>query len=398
MKKIYLPILLFATLGAQAQIPVSHSVQKKRILMEEFTGMHCGYCPEGHNKLEELLNNNPGTIDAIAVHASQLAEPFSTSEIDMQTTFGYNLLVQAYDNYQATGLPYGTVNRHKFTNLNPYGIGLISDLQGNSQWATAVPVITAQDAYVNIGVDGTYNPNDRKLTINVELYYTSSTVKANNLNIALIQDSIIGPQSDYSSNKTANPNGWVPGSNYKQYYHRHVLRHLITGQWGEVITETKNQGTTITRQYVYTIPQSYSFNNPDPQAVESNVPVDVILKNLKIVAFVAEGQKEVIQTTSAAIVNNVLTGTEEKVVLASASLYPNPVQNNATLMIYDAADKNVSVNILNATGELVFAQNYGVLNGTQNLNLDMSSFSAGIYFVKVTTGDQSSTHKIVVNN
>jgi hypothetical protein len=61
------------------------------------------------------------------------------------------------------------------------------------------------------------------------------------------------------------------------YLHTHMLRHLLTGQWGdEVITTTA--GTFVSRQYTYTIPEHLN-----------NVPL--VLEDLDVVVFIAEGHK-----------------------------------------------------------------------------------------------------------
>jgi hypothetical protein len=114
---------------------------------------------------------------------------------------------------------------------------------------------------VNIGISSEYEASTRLLTVNIELYYTSNSASPSNfINIALIQDSIYGPQT-----------GGGAGSNYR---HMHMLRHLITGQWGDEVTTT-SAGTLVNRTFTYNVPDAYN-----------NVPA--IVGNMKVVAFVAE--------------------------------------------------------------------------------------------------------------
>jgi hypothetical protein len=50
---------------------------------------------------------------------------------------------------------------------------------------------------VNVGIESSFNEATRELTVNVELYYTdNSAVSSNFINVALIQDSVIGPQTE----------------------------------------------------------------------------------------------------------------------------------------------------------------------------------------------------------
>ena len=58
---------------------------------------------------------------------------------------------------------------------------------------------------------------------------------------------------------------------------------------------------------------------------------------------------------------------------------------------------NVSVELLNAIGQVVKTIDYGVLNaGDQKLNLDVEGLQAGIYVVKVKVGDDLAVQKITI--
>jgi hypothetical protein len=59
-----------------------------------------------------------------------------------------------------------------------------------------------------------------------------------------------------------------------------MLRHLITGQWGDQL-DTIAQGTLITRTYTWTIPSDLNGVELDPT-------------NFEVVAFISEGQQEII--------------------------------------------------------------------------------------------------------
>ena len=113
------------------------------------------------------------------------------------------------------------------------------------------------------------------LTVNVEIYYTGSqTVTSNKINVAVLQNNIEGPQSGGAS---YNPSAVLANGNYN---HTHMLRHLITGQWGEDITNV-SQGHYETRSYTWNIPSNINGVDVDPT-------------NLEIVTFIAEGQQNII--------------------------------------------------------------------------------------------------------
>ncbi|MBQ1185016.1 MAG: hypothetical protein IIX55_04825, partial [Muribaculaceae bacterium] len=69
---------------------VTTEVQKKNVLIEEFTGIHCGYCPQAHIIAHNLEGLNPGRIFTISVHAGSYAVPGS-DQPDYQTEDGNTL-------------------------------------------------------------------------------------------------------------------------------------------------------------------------------------------------------------------------------------------------------------------------------------------------------------------
>ena len=48
MKRILLFTLTIGTLIASAQTFVSTTPENKNVILEEFTGISCGFCPDGH--------------------------------------------------------------------------------------------------------------------------------------------------------------------------------------------------------------------------------------------------------------------------------------------------------------------------------------------------------------
>ena len=72
------------------------------------------------------------------------------------------------------------------------------------------------------------------------------------------------------------------------------------------------------------------------------------------------------------------------------SIYPNPVQNN---LFIDTKLDIGSVLIYNTTGRLIYENNS--FNNESNNPIDMSEFQTGIYFIKVSSGDDSKTLKVI---
>ena len=323
MKKVLsLAVLAFLsvfTVMAQGEQFVSTEVSNKNVVLEEYTGINCGYCPDGHRIANEIAAAHPGRVFVINVHAGSYAANTYT------TQFGNALANQT----GLDGYPAGTVNRHVFS-------GSVTSL-GRNQWNSASNTILNQTSPVNIAARGTLDWTTRELNITVQLYYTANEANSTNkLNVAILQDNVIGSQSGASYN----PSQQVGN----QYRHMHMLRHLITGQWGEDVTTT-TQGSFVEKTYSYTIPASLG----SPNAIAAK------LEDLHFVAFVAQGQQEI------------LTGCEVEIENINMPALNPRIDGLTNIEVQDCStDARVNVNVTNVGSDAITALTfqYSVANGT----------------------------------
>ena len=273
--------LLAFTFSLKAQQYVSTEPSNRNVIIEEFTGRNCQYCPDGHRIVNELMAANPGRLWGVNIHAGGYAP---TSYPNMITQDGNTI----HGGFSISGYPTGVVNR------------TTSDGQGRNLWANLANQQMNQVSECNIGGRVVVNPQTRAATVMVEVYYTgNSSVNENYLTVAMLQDSILGSQSGGS---TWNPSQMING----QYIHTHVLRDILTNNaWGDPISPT-TQGTLITRTIEYQI----------PEVIGSPNGVDVVLENLTFLAWVAERQQ-------GSAYRPILTGCELDVVFGSDEpIYP----------------------------------------------------------------------------
>jgi hypothetical protein len=81
------------------------------------------------------------------------------------------------------------------------------------------------------------------------------------------------------------------------------------------------------------------------------------------------------------------------------TIYPNPVDQNATINMNLTNSETVTVEIFNLAGELVSTQNKGELaKGNHQLFLNAENLANGIYFVKITAGTSVITRKVSVSH
>ena len=254
MKRLTLAFMamLAFSFSLKAQMYVSTEPSHRNVILEEFTGRNCQYCPDGHAIANQITASNPGRFWAVNVHAGSYAP---TSYPNFNTTDATAIL----GGFDVDGFPSGVVNRST-------AVG-----QSRSAWASLANQQMNQMSECNVAGVAIVNPVTRLATITVEVYYTgNSSVDQNYLTVAMVQDSILGSQSGGST--------WNPGQMIgNQYVHMHILRDVITNTWGDAIAPT-TQGTLITKTYEYQIPLTIGTPNG----------VDVDLDNIHFLAWVSE--------------------------------------------------------------------------------------------------------------
>ena len=258
MKRIS-TILLFLLLATtlKAQNLVSTDPYKRNVIIEEYTGVYCGYCPDGHRIANELSAKFQDRLFVLNIHAGSYA---TDASVDFRTEDGNVIFAGS----KVSSFPSGNVNR------------IANKAVGRDLWNLYVEQQVEQMAECNVAGQVIIDKESRKATVTVEVYYTANSVSETNyLNVVMLQDNIIA----YQSGSHLNPAQVVGG----QYRHMHAFRDAITPTWGEDIAPT-TAGTFITKTYEYDIPAKIgSF--------------DVDIDDIEFVAFVTETKNEDESTT-----------------------------------------------------------------------------------------------------
>jgi len=142
MKKLLLSIIMISgvCLIANAQTFVSTTAEMKNAVLEEFTGIYCTYCPDGHKRAQQLADDNPGDVVLINIHVGGYAAP-SGSDPDFRTPFGTAIKDQAL----LTGYPSGTINRHNFSSQGWDDNG--GTAMSRSYWDDGAAVMLLESSY-----------------------------------------------------------------------------------------------------------------------------------------------------------------------------------------------------------------------------------------------------------
>lgn len=258
-------VLTFTVFQVSAQTIVGTDPENKNVVLEEFTGIYCVFCPQGHAIGQSIYDENPDDVVLVNVHTGSFAAP-SGNDPDYRTPWGAALDGQS----NLAGYPAATVNRHFFPGYTQNG----GTAQGRNTWKTTSNQVLAEPSYLNVGVEATIVTSTRQLVVYVEVYYTGDSPENTNfLTVALLQNNIKGPQT-----------GGGAGNNYN---HMHMLRHFLTGQWGVEISETST-GSLYTGTFAYDLPEDYN-------------DVAVVMEDLDVAAYVSETRQETISGNLAEI-------------------------------------------------------------------------------------------------
>ena len=200
------------------------SQEQRNPVLEYCTGTWCVWCPCGEQVVEQIESSLPNAV-ILSYHGPVGSnDPFrnfpGNSIINLLTFISY---------------PTGVVDRTSAPIIN-------------ESWFDAVNNRNSIPATISINTNGSFNPVDRLLNVNINstaLQNLSGTFK---MNIMILEDSLIYPQSGNSS---------CPGGN--EYVHHNVVREMINGAEGEILVNGSNwnTGQTISKNIQYTVPANF---------------------------------------------------------------------------------------------------------------------------------------------
>ena len=239
--------------------PVENA-QLKNVLIEEFTGVKCPNCPDGHNIVATIQNTNPTRVIAIGYY------PFGQAQTEplKDLTKADFRIADATELSTLLGgiqfLPIAAVDRKMFG-------GAI--LTARTLWSSNVQARLAVATPINMQLSVSYDDATREAIIKTTLKYTSALSTKHNISLAIYENNLVDAQ-EYPT--------YIDSS----YTFKHVLRDVITPVGGASVLDsltTKAAGLVFEKTILYTLPAKW---NPS---------------NCKIVAFVhdAAATKEVYQ-------------------------------------------------------------------------------------------------------
>jgi len=155
----------------------------------------------------------------------------------------------------------------------------------------------------------------------------------------------------------------------------------VVNQYG--FTNTSTNGTI------------YAWDFGDQSQSSAQNPLHVYTTNgTYTVTLVVTGANGCTDTTTQVV--NVAIGIEEQAVLGGITLFPNPANEAINLAVNLNAGTDVAVVAYDMTGKVLINENHDMAAGNTTLQYDVTSWSNGIYFFQVKTGETVNTVRVVI--
>ena len=206
----------------------------RTVLIEDFTGQRCIFCPKGTEAIEGIVEAyGSDNVIAVAIHSGPLGFSGSSKAIGLMTETGEEYY-KHWDSANKLSQPWALFNRNAAPNTD------------YNTWSSYVAGVISQKAKLSINIENSYDESTRTLTTNIDNFGTDGTTTGK-LQVWLIEDNIVALQL------------MPDGSANAQYVHNHVFRAAVNGTWGEAVRVS--EGEKASKQYTYTLPEDWNAKN-----------------------------------------------------------------------------------------------------------------------------------------
>lgn len=192
----------------------------QRVLIEEFTGSWCQFCPMGGYDMVKAIEQYPDNVIGVAIHNK-----------DAMTISEESLLTPVY----VGGFPNFTLNR-TIGNVKTGTVGSTGQPTQNIV-ASYIPSMIQNPASVEVTFKSVnYNTVTKKVTVELQAEFFAAMSGDIRFNLYFVEDSVTGTGTGYDQVNAYNTWDNNPfqgkGSPIKGFIHRHVLRKMLGGAWG----------------------------------------------------------------------------------------------------------------------------------------------------------------------
>jgi hypothetical protein len=191
---------------------------EKNVLMEQYTGTWCGYCPRAIAQIDNLM-----LTDKKIVHIS----------LHLSDEMTFNLNNSLFQSFGFTGVP--TVHADR-----------------SVTWSGNINTITPLHSSANAGLAINVTNSGNTINATVRVKFGNSFTESLKLSVYLLEDGIIANQSNYYNTDPASPY-YQKGSPIPNLVHKNVLIKIGTDMFGDAIpTASVIQGGVYSKTVSFT--------------------------------------------------------------------------------------------------------------------------------------------------
>lgn len=334
------------------------------VVGEEATGTWCGWCPRGAVFLEQMAHDYEDHFVGVAVHNG-----------DPMTVDPYDEAIGGF----ISGYPSMLVDRGD--DIDPSGV----------EGVFLEQVVIAPKAVLTVGSD--YVDGATSMNVSVTADFVEGISGNYRLALIITEDGVTGTASGYNqANYYAGGGSGVMGG-YEllpnpvpaaDMVYDHVARAILPSFDG----------------MAGSFPATVETGESHTVGFEVEIDPDWNLDEVHLVGILIEPGSQIDNGGFASMdeaVDNGYVGLEDNLIVTSSiNLYPNPTTTNTNIELGNVENENVMVQVYDMNGKLVSSRDYGVLNGTYTLPVELSNFEKGMYTVRINKGDSTEVVKLVV--
>ena len=353
-------------------VSILSALPVKNVVLQDFTGAWCQFCPDGTAIMDDILAQNPNVI-GVATH---IGDAMEISDGNTQATEFIG------------GYPSGLIDIYKFDD--------IADVEvSRGQWSARTTQRQGMVAPVAVSIEGqSYDPGTRTITADVTASFKGTVSTEMRLNLWIIENGVTGTGSGYDQVNFYNTQSGHPysgaGNPIVGFVHNHTLRHMVGGAWGEAgsVPGPIVDGYTVTKTYSYVLPQFIDDTE------------------VKLVGMVQQWDG-----TNPA--NRPIVNSEEVGIVASINevpeigtvtrVYPNPFSDLTSIEFNLTENVDAEIYIYDMVGKRIATLASGFLNaGTHtvkwNGTTDFGNAAPnGVYTVMLSAQNQKIVSKVVLS-
>ncbi len=136
------------------------------------------------------------------------------------------------------------------------------------------------------------------------------------------------------------------------------------------------------------------FEFPDLAWGTYKVVVEVLGKEQGI-KFITIGANNPNGNVNFEVNESYVTKIEDVLNGASLKVFPNPVDENMTIQVEIRKNTNLNISVINLLGKAIISDNQDLNEGIQTMNINLDNLPSGIYFLNLSDGQETISHKIM---